>query len=104
MENLDDGIAMETICKLESLSLDIIYVEPNAVESCVYHKSFDEVLYVLQGEIEVFVEKQTIRCKKGQCAIVPKMSRHIVNNIGEGTARVLAICSPQYSAKETCIC
>lgn len=103
MEILDKGIDMEVLCSMENLSVDLLYVQPDAVESSVYHKHSDEVLYVLEGEIEVSIKGVSQLYKKGGYVIIPKTADHMVKNTGGTVAEVLAICSPRYSADDTVI-
>lgn len=104
MEKLDEGIEMKVLCSLDNLSVDLIYVQPNAVESCVYHKQLDEVLYILNGRIEVILDGEKKIYEEGECVAISKMTRHVIKNIGQSLARILAICSPKYTSEDSYIC
>ncbi len=58
------------------------------------HKTEDEALYMVDGELDVTVEAQTTRAKPGAYILVPKGVRHTVANPGPGRARFLVILSP----------
>jgi quercetin dioxygenase-like cupin family protein len=53
--------------------------------------SAEELLLILQGEVEVTVDREKGGLKQGQLAVVPKMLKHNVRNIGQGTAKVLGV-------------
>lgn len=59
----------------------------------------EEILTVLEGEAEIFVESELQRATAGQSVVIPAGLRHGFKNCGTGTLRVQAIlASPVFEA------
>jgi mannose-6-phosphate isomerase-like protein (cupin superfamily) len=58
------------------------------------HERMDELLYVLQGEMEVDFEGTTHRLTAGTFALVPQGVPHAMRNVSTPPARVLQVSSP----------
>lgn len=61
------------------------------------HKDIEEIIYVLEGKGEVWIEGHTCKIKKGDSVLFPANSRHTVRNTG--TVMLVLLClfsSPQY--------
>ena len=59
----------------------------------------EEVLSVLEGEAEIWVENETMRLTSGQSLVVPAGRRHGFRNVGEATLHVRAtLASPIFEA------
>jgi quercetin dioxygenase-like cupin family protein len=59
----------------------------------------EEILTVLEGEAEIFVEAERHRATAGQSVVVPAGRKHGFKNSGSGTLRVQAIlASPVFEA------
>jgi len=65
-------------------------LEP-ARELGTHTDSAEELLIILQGEVEVTVGHETGLLGAGQIAVVPKMARHNLRNVGDDTARILGV-------------
>src|SRR5204863_3589587 len=72
-------------------------LEPGAAHNFHYHPKMEELLYVLSGEAEQWVErdKKILRC--GDCFYVPAGVVHSTFNIGAEPLEFLAILSPAKS-------
>jgi quercetin dioxygenase-like cupin family protein len=67
-----------------------VYFELRAGDFLGTHTdSAEELLYIVDGEVEVTVGEETGSLSKGQLAVVPKLVPHSVKNIGASTAKVL---------------
>lgn len=67
-----------------------VYFELDAGEHLGRHTdSEEELLFIVDGEVEVSVADEIGRLQKGEIALVPKMVPHDLKNIGERPARVL---------------
>lgn len=67
-----------------------VYFELRAGEFLGNHTdSAEELLYIVDGDVEVTVGDETSKLSKGQLAVVPKLIPHSVKNIGHNTAKVL---------------
>ena len=61
------------------------------------HKDIEEIIYVIEGEGEVWVEGSTCEIKKGDSVLYAPNSKHTVTNTGTGTLVLLCFfSSPQY--------
>ncbi|MFV0296617.1 MAG: cupin domain-containing protein [Hyphomicrobiaceae bacterium] len=59
----------------------------------------EEILTVLEGEAEIWVETEHHRVTAGQSAIIPAGRRHGFSNMGKGVLRVQAtLASPVFEA------
>lgn len=67
-----------------------VYFELNTGDFLGTHTdSAEELLYIVDGDVEVTVGEETGKLSKGQLAVVPKLVPHSVKNIGSITAKVL---------------
>ena len=51
--------------------------------------SNEELLVVTSGTVEVSIDDDTVKVRTGECAVVPKMVPHCMQNIGDKPARVI---------------
>ncbi len=58
------------------------------------HGAEIEVVYVLDGQVELTLGDRSIQASTGAALLVPKGTRHGVSNLGPGTATILVIISP----------
>ncbi len=58
------------------------------------HPDQEEALYVVQGEVEQWVDRKMQMLKPGDAVFVPADMVHASFNVGQGEARILAIFGP----------
>ena len=58
------------------------------------HPNQEEALYVVQGEVEQWVDRRKQLLKPGDAVFVPADMVHASFNVGQGEARILAIFGP----------
>jgi quercetin dioxygenase-like cupin family protein len=58
------------------------------------HEEYEEVFYVLEGEIEYLIGEDWVAAHEGSTVFVPAGLAHGFRNPGENTCRHLAIASP----------
>jgi quercetin dioxygenase-like cupin family protein len=58
------------------------------------HPNQEEVIYVLTGKIEQWVEREQQVLEPGDGVLIPAGAVHASFNVGEGEARIVAILSP----------
>ncbi len=64
------------------------------------HKNIEEIIYVIEGQGEAWIEGETCKIKKGDSLLWPVDSIHTVRNTGDSTLVLLCIFStPQYREK-----
>ena len=80
------------------LSENVTRVKPNVtLEPAHSHKNIEEIVYVLEGEGEMWMEGATFKIKQGDSIFFPAGSVHTVRNTGCVTLELLCFfSSPQY--------
>ncbi|MBA4148780.1 MAG: cupin domain-containing protein [Verrucomicrobia bacterium] len=73
------------------------HLEPGAAHSFHFHPRMEEILYILSGTAEQWVEKEKKILKPGDSLYVPAGMIHATYNIGTDTLEFLAILSPAKS-------
>jgi len=68
--------------------------EPGEGVGLHLHESEDELVYLLQGQIEVMLGDQVITVDQGACALLPKNIPHGYTNTGNEPSRLLAVLLP----------
>ena len=63
-----------------------------------YHPQMEEILYILSGSAEQWVEKEKRILRPGDSVYLPAGIIHGIYNIGSGILEFLAILSPARSA------
>lgn len=58
------------------------------------HEREDELVYLIEGDIDVFLGAQTIRVPAGACALLPRGIPHGYRNVGVIESRLLAVLLP----------
>jgi quercetin dioxygenase-like cupin family protein len=56
-----------------------------------HHDMFEEIIYIIEGTLEITVGKDTAQATAGDIVKLPAMIPHSARNIGSGTARGLFI-------------
>lgn len=64
------------------------------------HRTMDETLYVMEGEIEFIVAGETFRRPAGSVAFVPRGVHHGFSNRGPAQARVMVLFTPSGNQHE----
>ena len=79
-ENLQQKIALDW--KARGFSFGVYTDPPGQVWKDFVHDS-DELLMVVQGEVELEMQEETIRCSIGQEILIPAGVVHTVRNVGK---------------------
>ncbi|MGF1523707.1 MAG: cupin domain-containing protein [Leptolyngbyaceae cyanobacterium] len=64
------------------------------------HKQMVEIFYVLEGEVELFIDGETVVAPSGTCATVPQNTPHAFANPGSGYAKMLIMFCPEISRRQ----
>ncbi|MEX2600662.1 MAG: cupin domain-containing protein [Balneolaceae bacterium] len=78
----------------DDLIVTEVEVEPGGGHPFHLHPDMDEVIYILSGEAEQWIEKESRTLGPGEAIYVPKEMIHATYNVGEEPLRFLAILSP----------
>jgi quercetin dioxygenase-like cupin family protein len=79
--------------------LGVTVIQPGGWLQRHFH-SFEESLYVLDGELLMELDGRTHRLQKGDFALMPVGVWHALGNAGSGPVRVLSINTPQRLAPD----
>ena len=76
------------------LTLVRVTMRPGTGHQFHYHPAREEIIYVVDGVAEQWVdrEKQTLRA--GECAFIPEKVVHAIHNVSKAPMTFLAILSP----------
>jgi quercetin dioxygenase-like cupin family protein len=89
-----DWLCRPDIVDAEKLLLVRVHFPPGKAHAFHKHPEMEEIIYVLEGTAEQWVDKEKRILGPGQMAHIPMDMVHGTYNVGNGTLRVLAILSP----------
>lgn len=81
----------------EQLQLVRVRMPPGQGHAFHRHPELEEIIYVIEGEAEQWVDRVSRRLGPGECAHIPAGGVHATYNAGDGTLVFLAILSPARS-------
>lgn len=88
-------VIAENTLGAREMSGGIIWLKPGGVtKPCHAHLKEEEIIYVVDGEGEVWVDGETAPVKTGDFVLFPKGLRHMLRNSGDAIMEVLFIFSP----------
>src|SRR5262245_37909774 len=98
VESLHWG-TLEWLCRAdlveaEKLQLVRVHISPGQGHAFHRHPEMEEIIYVLDGRCEQWVERQKRILGPGEVVHIPADTVHASYNIGDTTLRILAILSP----------
>ncbi len=71
-----------------------VHISPGKGHDFHKHPNQEEVIYVIEGEIEQWVDKEKTTLTAGESAFIPADVVHASFNVGTANAKLLAILSP----------
>src|SRR5262249_14164662 len=89
-----DWLCRPDIVEAEKLLLVRIHMPPGQAHRFHRHPEMEEIIYVLEGTAEQWVEREKRLLGPGEMAHIPVNLVHGTYNAGAGTLRFLAILSP----------
>ena len=89
-----DWLCRPDMVDAKLLQLVRVHIPPGKAHEFHRHPEMEEIIYVLEGTAEQWVDKEQRVLKPGEVAHIPKNMVHGTYNHGPGTLRVLAILSP----------
>jgi quercetin dioxygenase-like cupin family protein len=78
----------------EQLTLVRVTMRPGTGHRFHYHPAREEIIYIVDGVAEQWVDREKRRLKKGECAFIPKKVVHAIFNSSQKPMTFLAILSP----------
>lgn len=79
------------------LTLVRVRMRPGTGHNFHYHPELEEIIYVLDGVAEQWVDRERRRLKAGECALIPAGVVHAIFNASRAPMTFLAILSPAAS-------
>lgn len=89
-----DWLCRPDIVEAEKLLLVRVHMPPGQAHRFHRHPEMEEIIYVLEGTAEQWVEREKRLLGPGEMAHIPVNVVHGTYNAGAGTLRFLAILSP----------
>ena len=93
---LTDTMSMQNLVDMPALSMDRLTILPGAVRTPVVHHECDELLYLLEGELEVFVNQRRWTVRAGDAVSIPRGTVHGSVNTSGAPVIMLAANSPAF--------
>lgn len=82
------------LCDAEQLLVIRVSIEPGSGHNFHRHPEMEEVIYILEGTCEQWVEQETRLLGPGDSVHIPRNTVHASFNAGKEVLRALAILSP----------
>jgi quercetin dioxygenase-like cupin family protein len=89
-----DWLCRPDIVEAEKLLLVRVHMPPGQAHQFHRHPEMEEIIYVLEGTAEQWVDREKRLLGPGEMAHIPMDVVHGTYNAGSGTLRFLAILSP----------
>jgi quercetin dioxygenase-like cupin family protein len=89
-----DWLCRPDICEAEKLLLVRVHIPPGKGHAFHRHPEFEELIYILEGTCEQWVDQEKRILGPGDTVHIPMNMVHGSYNVGPTTLRLLAILSP----------
>jgi quercetin dioxygenase-like cupin family protein len=76
------------------LTLVRVTMRPGTGHQFHYHPAREEIIYVVDGTAEQWVDREKRTLKAGECAFIPENVVHAIHNVSKQPMTFLAILSP----------
>jgi quercetin dioxygenase-like cupin family protein len=95
---MPDRVRTHVLLRSEESGGEVSVIEntmPAGAEGPPLHMhDFDEMFYLLDGELVFQVEDELITRRRGEIAFAPRGIRHTLANMSDSDARYLLVCTP----------
>ena len=78
----------------EQLTLVRVTMRPGTGHRFHYHPAREEIIYIVDGVAEQWVDREKRTLKTGECAFIPMNVVHAIHNVSRKPMTFLAILSP----------
>jgi quercetin dioxygenase-like cupin family protein len=82
------------LTETRQITLVRVTMRPGAGHQFHYHPAREEIIYVVEGAAEQWVDREKRTLKAGECAFIPQNVVHAIHNTSKQTMTFLAILSP----------
>jgi quercetin dioxygenase-like cupin family protein len=76
------------------LTLVRVTMRPGTGHQFHHHPAREEIIYIVDGVAEQWVDREKRMLKAGECAFIPKKVVHAIHNVSDQPMTFLAILSP----------
>ena len=76
------------------LTLVRVTMRPGTGHQFHYHPAREEIIYVVEGTAEQWVDRERRTLKAGECAFIPENVVHAIHNVSKKPMTFLAMLSP----------
>ena len=83
-----------TLTGADLLTLVRVTMRPGTGHNFHYHPEREEIIYIVDGQAEQWVDREKRTLKAGECAFIPKAVVHAIFNSSRKPMTFLAILSP----------
>jgi len=66
-----------------------------------FHKTTEEIYYILEGSGKMFLDGRTFAVTRGDSILIKPGQTHCIENTGDEELRLLCCCSPAYQHEDT---
>jgi len=87
----------------QNLSVAEAVIDPGRATLRHFHRSSEEVYYVLAGEGVLLVAGRQIPVTAGQAHLIAPGVEHSIRCIGTAPLRILCLCAPAYQHEDTVV-
>ncbi len=92
-----DWLCRPGLVDAKDLALIRVHIPPGLGHAFHRHPEMEEIIYILEGQAEQWVDREKKLLGPGDVAHIPRDMVHGTWNVGTSTLRVLAILSPAQS-------
>jgi quercetin dioxygenase-like cupin family protein len=78
----------------KQLTLVRVTTRPGTGHQFHYHPAREEIIYIVDGVAEQWVDREKRTLKAGECAFIPEKVVHAIHNVSNAPMTFLAILSP----------
>jgi mannose-6-phosphate isomerase-like protein (cupin superfamily) len=96
-----DGSTIRELHRTEVQSLAEATLEPDEATQRHYHRTAEEIYFVLKGSGRMEVDGDTRMIRPGEAVLIPAGAWHTLENNGNSELRFLCCCAPPYSHEDT---
>jgi mannose-6-phosphate isomerase-like protein (cupin superfamily) len=96
-----DGSTIRELFHTDAQSLAEATLEPDQATQRHYHRTTEEIYFVVKGSGRMEVDGDTRVIRPGDAVLIPPGAWHTLENTGTSELRILCCCSPPYSHDDT---
>jgi len=87
-------IVTEDTVGAKQMAIAVMHCHPNAIVKPLHaHKGIEEVIYIMEGQGQCWIDDELVEFKKGDAVFFPADSKHQVRNTSDETLVTLSIFS-----------